>query len=188
MLRRAAIAGLMLVALAGVAASYLFLTDAMAGTGCDVRAIVGWKPSGSIAYYSEAFSHGPNCANAVVTIVVRTSKGVPLWVDAMPASQLMTFQRITTGHRMRAALVEWLDQPGTFKSSADLPAWAQGADAPAAGEFPFYPEADVDRDSYEKTRAAKAPVFCYVQGMESMSCVVLQGGTMSKIGVQSFPG
>jgi hypothetical protein len=31
-------------------------------------------------------------------------------------------------------------------------------------------------------------VFCYVQGMESMSCVVFRDGGMTKIGVQTFPG
>jgi len=32
------------------------------------------------------------------------------------------------------------------------------------------------------------PVFCYVQGMESMACVALQNGEMTKVGVQTFPG
>jgi hypothetical protein len=46
----------------------------------------------------------------------------------------------------------------------------------------------VDRDSYEQVRVAKVPVFCYVQGMESLACVVLKDGGMSKIGLQTFPG
>jgi hypothetical protein len=63
-----------------------------------------------------------------------------------------------------------------------------GAEHPVNGEFPFYPEPGVDRDYYEKARALRAPVFCYVQGMESMSFVALIEGGMVKLGVQSFPG
>ena len=66
--------------------------------------------------------------------------------------------------------------------------WPPGAQQPASGEFPFYPEEGVDRDYYEKARAARAPLFCYVQGMESMSCVAIIEGGMVKLGVQSFPG
>jgi hypothetical protein len=56
------------------------------------------------------------------------------------------------------------------------------------GEFYFYPEAGVDRATYESVRAARLPVFSYVQGMESMAVIVLRNGRMEKLGAQSFPG
>ena len=185
---RTTMAGLAVIALAAAAACYLLLPNAFAGTTCDVKASSAWKPSRGPAFRAEAISNGPNCENAVVMIVLRSGNGAPLWVDARLTKDLMTFQGIKTTAQMKSALVDWLDQPGTFKSSADLPPWAKGEEAPKAGEFPFYPEADVDQEAYEKVRASKAPVFCYVQGMESMSCVVYSDGGFMKVGVQSFPG
>jgi hypothetical protein len=100
----------------------------------------------------------------------------------------MVFVEAKTRAQMTRALGEWLLQSHTFRSTADLPPWKKGDEQPTSGEFPFYPEAGVDRDGYEQWRAQRLPVFCYVQGMESMSCVVLKDGQMTKIGVQTFPG
>jgi hypothetical protein len=56
-------------------------------------------------------------------------------------------------------------------------------------EFPFYLEPEWnDRVGYEELRARNAPMYCYVQGMESLACLALQDGQLYKIGVQSFPG
>ena len=59
---------------------------------------------------------------------------------------------------------------------------------PRSGEFPFYPEPYYDRSGYEVLRQSDVPLFCYVQGMESIACVALENGRMEKVGVQSFPG
>jgi hypothetical protein len=57
------------------------------------------------------------------------------------------------------------------------------------GEFPFYPEQGIERDMYEKTRAANLGTFCFVQGMESVGCYVVEPqGPLRKIGAQSLPG
>lgn len=187
-----AAAGFVALALTFGAAGFLsansFLAEAVAGPGCDVSAWSTWTPGRERAHRVEAFSHGPSCAKAAVTIIIRGPNGTPLWVDAMPASQLMQFQEVKNNRQMVDALRDWVSNPSTFKSTADLPAWPKGADAPTAGEFAFYPDKDVDQESYEQIRAARAPLFCYVQGMESMSCVVLQDGGMTKVGVQTFPG
>jgi hypothetical protein len=92
---------------------------------------------------------------------------------------------------MKAALGDWVDQrASTVKTTADLPEWAEGAETPMLGEFTFYPESGMDRETWNAVRAAKAPAFCYVQGMESMACVMLdkESGYVSKLGVQTFPG
>jgi hypothetical protein len=151
---------------------------------CNFGVTKAWR----FGYGSEAYSNGP-CAGAVVTIVVRAQNGKVVWTDAMPASQLMTFVDAKTPTQMKAALLDWLAQPHVFKSSGDLPVWNKGADAPVAGEFPFYPEGGVDRDTYMQIRAEKQAMFCYVQGMESMACVAIaKDGAATKVGVQSFPG
>lgn len=57
-----------------------------------------------------------------------------------------------------------------------------------SGEFPFYVEEGLDRAAYEAVRGRDAPMFCYIQGMESAACLALEDGRLAKIGVQSFPG
>jgi hypothetical protein len=158
------------------------------GPACTLGVVKPWVPFKGQVYGAEAYSNGSACADAVVTIVVRAQRRV-LWTDAMPAAQLMTFVEAKTPAKMKAALVDWLDQPHTFKSSADLPEWKKGAEAPEAGEFPFYPEAGVDRDTYMQIRSEKQAMFCYVQGMESMACVAIaKDGAATKVGLQTFPG
>jgi hypothetical protein len=164
-------------------------TAVAAAPGCSASTSTAWQPVRGRAYRLEAFASGPTCALAVVTLVVRAPDGRALWTDAAPAEHLMTFGEVKTRAQMAQALGEWLMQAHTFRSTAELPEWMRGQDTPMSGEFQFLPEAGIDRDTYEETRAAKLPVFCYVQGMESMSCIVLsKDGQMNKIGVQTFPG
>jgi len=165
-----------------------FGLPAQAAASCSASAAVPWMPLKGRAYPAEAFSNGPSCGLAAVTLVVRAPDGTALWVDAAPAAQLMTFVEVRTREQMARALSEWLSQAHSFKTSAELPAWRNGEPAPKSGEFAFIPEAGMDRASYEKTRAEKLPLFCYVQGMESLSCIALKDGQMTKVGVQTFPG
>ncbi len=177
----------LMTAIALFAASVVAPAEAAA---CNLSASKLWPATKGRPLATEAYSNGHNCALAVVVIVVRGADGKPIWHDAMPAEQVMTFVEAKTPKQMKAALGDWLYQSHTFKSTGDLPEWKKGAEAPVVvGEFPFYPEADVDQDTYSKIRAEKAPIFCYVQGMESLSCVALsKDGGMTKVGVQTFPG
>jgi hypothetical protein len=165
------------------------VVEAKAAPDCSAAAWRDWTPARGHRYRTEAFSNGGNCASAVVTIAVRAPDGTVLWSEAAPSAHLMIFAGIKTRGEMVKALGEWLAQDHMFKSSADFPPWAAGDDAPKSGEFPFYPEAGVDRETYEQIRAQRLPVFCYVQGMESLACLtVTADGQMEKVGVQLFPG
>ncbi len=156
---------------------------------CDARATMLWMPAQGQVVVAEAVSDGPTCALAVVTLVLRGPSGQPLWVDSRVASQVMTFGGVKTLAAMNKALNEWIAQRTSILARSDkLPDWQRGATAPQAGEFPFLPDADIDREAYMKIRAAKVPVFCYVQGMESMTCVALTADGIMKVGVQTFPG
>jgi hypothetical protein len=157
---------------------------------CAASASAAWKPAGGKTYRSEAFSNGPICALAMATLVVRAPDGKVVWSDALATEHLMTFNEVKTRAQMAGALREWLIQSHTFNSTADLPPWNAGSAAPtSSNEFPFYADAALGREAYEKMRAEKLPVFCYVQGMESMTCLGLSmEGEMTKIGVQTFPG
>lgn len=163
--------------------------DANAAADCSAAASRVWTPAKGRNFRTEAFSNGGSCAQAVVTIAVRAPDGTVLWSEAAPGAHVMTFAGVKSRAEMVKALGDWLDQDHMFKTSGDLPPWAKGDETPKSGEFPFYPEAGVDRETYEQIRAQKLPVFCYVQGMESLACLtVTREGQMEKIGVQLFPG
>jgi hypothetical protein len=157
---------------------------------CNVRTSVAWTEAGS-GYTAQALSDGPNCALAALMLIVRDPAGKPIWTDSRPAAQLMTFQDVKDKAGMAKALTEWIDQSHSMmKRGESLPPWDHDQAQPENGEFPFYLEPGVDRELYEKYRRANGPLFCYVQGMESMACISLDTETeeMTKVGVQSFPG
>jgi hypothetical protein len=168
---------------------FAVVLPARAASDCNLSASASWKADAGRTLRTESFSNGAACKHAVVTLVVREASGKALWVDAAPAEQLMTFVEARSRKQMKRALRDWLFQSHNFKSTAELPEWKKGAEGPMNGEFPFYAEPDVDRETYERIRAEKQPVFCYVQGMESMACLGLsKDGALTKIGVQLFPG
>jgi hypothetical protein len=156
--------------------------------GCDARAVQAWSV-GEGELSVEAATAGPDCARAVATLVVRDSSGVPLYADVHLAEHVMTLAPARDQAAMQTALGEWLTPSTIMASTSALPDWPENATAPQSGEFPFYPEEGYDRESYTALRQNNLPLFCYVQGMESMACVAFSGeGQVSKIGVQTFPG
>jgi hypothetical protein len=173
----------------GIVALALAGSVAAANADCDARSRAVWAGSHK-GIVAEATSQGATCANAVVTLVLRASTGKPLWVDSRIGAHVMIFAGVTDKGAMTHALGDWIDQRSTTLARTDnLPDWPKGANAPQAGEFPFYPESDIDQEMYLKLRGAKLPLFCYVQGMESMACVALgPDGAVTKVGVQAFPG
>jgi hypothetical protein len=173
----------------GATISALVFGAAGAWADCDALARAKWAGSGQ-SFSAEASAQGPTCDNAVVTMVLRDPNGKPVWVESFVAAQVMPFAGVVERKAMTAALAEWIDQKSsTLPRSDKLPDWPEGAEAPQAGEFPFYPDEGVDREFYMKLRGQKLPLFCYVQGMESMACVALdKDGGLTKVGVQTFPG
>jgi len=172
----------------GIAALALAGSVATAHADCGGLAHTAWVKGVT----AEAMSQGPTCANAIVTVVLRDSNGKPLWVDSRIGAQVMLFADVSDLKKMNAALKDWIDQSRSQLARTDkLPDWPKGADAPKSGdggEFPFYPEGEIDREAYMKLRAAKLPMFCYVQGMESLACVALAPEGATKVGLQTFPG
>jgi hypothetical protein len=137
----------------------------------------------------EASSAGVDCESANAAIVLRNSAGEGLYSETFPAAQVLTLATARTQAGMQAALSEWIASSNhSMDTSGALPDWPQGADAPVSGEFPFYPREGMTRDAYMNLRRANVPLFCFVQGMESMACLALEGGAVAKAGVQAFPG
>lgn len=157
--------------------------------GCDARAVQTWNATPEAALSVEAASTGPGCDRAVATIVIRDSSGNPLYVDTHIAAQVMVLAGAADQAGMQTALGEWADSSNAaMATTAALPEWPANAEAPQSGEFPFYADEGVDRESYASLRAQNLPLFCYVQGMESLRCVAFENGGISSVGVQLFPG
>jgi hypothetical protein len=156
--------------------------------GCDARGVSQWAV-GEDTFFVEATTNGPDCARAVATIVVRNASGEALYTESHVASEVMTLHGAGDPSAMQAALGEWVDgsnQP--FANTGALPAWAANAEAPSNGEFPFYPTEGHTRETWAALRAHADPIFCYVQGMESMACIIYGDGGIEHLGVQTFPG
>jgi hypothetical protein len=93
----------------------------------------------------------------------------------------------TDAASMEAALNEWIWTPTSEGRTGDLGDWAEGEPGPG-GEFPFLPEEWISREDYLQLRKDNLPVFCHVQGRESLACYQLKNNALEKIGVQAFPG
>ena len=151
---------------------------ALAGPNCGASASRGWVGGTTI----EAFAQGPTCAKAVVTLVIRNKSGNPLFIQAHDTAFLMNFTQSPAANAkvMAANLKDWISGGG-FMTSADK--------LSVDGEFPFTLDEGVDKDMFAKYRKAKSPIYCYIQGMESGNCLVLdRDGAVVDLGVQSFPG
>ncbi len=154
--------------------------------GCDARAFSEWTVNEQL-FSIEATTEGPDCARAVATLTVRNTSGEPIYTQSHITSELMTLAPAQNPAAMNTALAEWVAPNATMNSTSTLPEWAANSETPG-GEFPFYPVEGHTRESYAAMRAANDPMFCYVQGMESLSCIIYGDGGIEHIGVQAFPG
>ncbi len=160
-----------------------------AQNGCPATANTSWTADGGVVFSIDASAMGATCAQASATLAIKNAAHETAWTETYPASQVMVLAGAESVADMQRRLAEWINPPGAAAdSTGDLPEWADDAQAPADGEFPFHPEQGMDRRSYEAVRARDAAMFCYVQGMESQACFAVQDGGLRRLGVQTFPG
>jgi hypothetical protein len=160
-----------------------------AATSCSAEASQPWRPISGGAFTVEATASGPDCEHAVATIVIRDAQDDVLWAEAAAVEHIMTLAGARTSAEMETALADWINSDNsTMATTSALPDWPENAAGPQNGEFPFYVDDAYNRAAYMTLRQSDAPLFCYVQGMESMACLALAGGEISKVGVQAFPG
>lgn len=161
-----------------------------ADAGCAVSVSTPWRPLSGTEFSIEASTMGTDCAKAVATIVVRNVQGDALWAQAYSTEHVMLLAPAQDPAAMRIALAEWIapESNTTLQMTGGLPEWPANADSPQNGEFPFYPDEGTTREDYNAVRDANTPMYCYVQGMESLACVALRDGALQSVGVQTFPG
>lgn len=158
--------------------------EAAGPNNCPAQASHDWG-----GYAVTAIANGADCAQAQAVLTITTPGGDVGFTHTYPVAQVMVLRGAESPADMERMLREWIVPPGAAKdSTGDLPVWAANAEQPVSGEFPFYPEEGVDRAAYEALRRSDAPMFCFVQGMESEACVAAENGAVRTIGVQTFPG
>ena len=111
-----------------------------------------------------------------------------MYGQAFPASQIRTLAGADSVADMQQRLQDWVSPSETLNSTGDLPEWAANAENPGASTAPFRPYGGTDRAAYAALRAADAPMFCFVQSMESQACFWLDAGAFRRIGEQQLPG
>jgi hypothetical protein len=171
----------------------------MAAADCNTSVSRKWNVNSKQAYLIEASSIGPDCKRAVTVMVVRDGNGEVKYSLSMASKDNAVFggladKPVADLKAMRVALGEWLDAGLSSKKNrlSKFLEWKAGTDGPAEtppAEFPFTVSSEISRETYEAWRKQNVPVFCFVQGMESMRCLVLtKEGTINEVGIQSFPG
>jgi hypothetical protein len=140
-------------------------------------------------YTAEASTQG-ECGLGELVLTVRNQNGDIEFSDTFGPSDLFGFYDIFTFQDMNLALTDWVSNYADESSTAKLPPWPVGADGPEAGEFPFYVEEGVSQALYEEIRAQDRPMVCFIQGGESLLCLVQhpETGDLEALGVQTFPG
>jgi hypothetical protein len=158
---------------------------------CNAQAEKAWVVDPQHIFKADAATMGPSCDKAVVVMAVRASDGTPLIAWSARVADVFGLYDVEDVNTMKPALEAWIDQAETpFKTSAEMPEWAAGRDAPgsAGEEFPFHAESWIDRETWQAIRTEKVPVFAFAQGRESQAVYVLRNDQLELIGVQQFPG
>ena len=176
-----------------------FTTAPNVWADCNATVSKKWNVGRSLPYSVEASSVGPDCKRAVALLVVRDGNGEVKYSLSMASKDNLVFSNLADApvadiNRMRVALGDWLDAGLSSKKNglSKFLEWKAGTEGPAENppaEFPFTVNSDLSREKYETWRKQNLPVFCFVQGMESMRCIVrTKEGSINEIGIQSFPG
>jgi hypothetical protein len=156
---------------------------------CDAAVDGEWASPNGQRFRVEATTSGPACRQSAAVIIVRNAAGDVVWTDARPAALVAGLNTPTTRTPMTYALRDWIGLATRGQTTADLPPWPHREPGPTSSSgFEFEPEPWINREHYLALRARAAPMFCYVQGLESLACLVEQNGRLEKIGVQAFPG
>ena len=180
--------GLSVLSVLGVVSAVPNIAHSQASVRCTARATAPWVGGPAPRLRLEAFSDGPTCAKAIAVFAVRDSVGKVVFSQSHTSEFLATTSQARTPTQMRAALGAWLGAGDRRFNHATLPNWLVGADRPVEQEFPFMPDPSITRADYLAIKSSRAPVLCYVQGMESLNCLVYRNGGLEPFGIQSFPG
>jgi hypothetical protein len=155
---------------------------------CTTFASAPWTAGPSPRLKIEAFSDGPSCAKAVAVFVVRDAAGTVLYSDSHQTRFVLPLSEARTRAQLQTALQRWMVGISSTNQKNSLPDWPRGAATPVDTEFGFTPAEGITREDYLAVKSGRAPLLCYVQGMESIRCLVYRNGGIDVFGIQAFPG
>lgn len=179
----------------GAALAAFLLAAAQAATPCIATASSPWPAAGE-DYVVEAVSGGSTSCDGATAVSVRSSGGDLIWTEAQVTSWNDFLAGAADSADLTKRLAELVDQSkAAFKTSADLPDWKKGAEAPLNKDgMPFFVEATEGGASgwYESVRAEKYPLLCFRQAVHYLGCYALvsngpQDQTLMKIGQLQLP-
>lgn len=163
-----------------------------ASPSCEAVANTTWAAGAKTKLAISASYDGADCTSAEAALTVTDAAGKQLYTFSLPVevAQNTIFADADSADKMHTALAEWIDPAGntTMQTTSALPEWKAGVEEPGNDEFPFMPE--VSREEYAKLRGENRPLYCHVQGGESMACLAFDeaAGALVKVGLQRFPG
>lgn len=182
------------IACAGVASLTVSVSAAQAAPPrCDLTSTQNWiipAMQGSAATTLRVIgrSTGRRCSKAALSYTILNARGRVLFRKNYQSEFVAPFTQVRTRTQMAAALTDWIRPVNRANFKADLPDWLPGADAPVEREFGFTPAETMTREEYLGIKGDRTPLRCYVQGIESINCVIYHGGVVDPFGVQAFPG
>jgi hypothetical protein len=185
--------------LAGLVSALIIGTSALPSTtmaasqGCALTSATNWTipaARGSAATTLRVIgrSSGRSCAKAALSYTILNARGRVVFRQTYQSDAVATFIGVRTQNQMRGALTDWIRPVNGVSFRANLPDWLVGADGPVEREFGFTPAETMTREEYLGIKGDRTPIRCYVQGIESINCLIYHGGVVDPFGVQQFPG
>jgi hypothetical protein len=167
-----------------------------ASAACSHSVSKPWASAKKYGLVLNAYSVGEKCGSTAVVLSVTSRSGETLWVSAYTADTVAVFARdgARSEKGLKAALKDWITigQESKMKRVSDLPDWLAGASGvlPPGAEFGYVPDEEtLSREFYLEQRNAGAPLFCFVTGMESETCIIATDAkSVTAFGGTRFPG
>jgi hypothetical protein len=167
-----------------------------ASSACNHSVSKPWASAKKYGLVLNAYSVGEKCGSTAVVLSVTSRSGETLWVSAYTADTVAVFARdgARSEKGLNAALKDWITigQESKMKRVSDLPDWLAGASGVLSqgAEFGYVPDEEtLSREFYLEQRNAGAPLFCFVTGMESETCIIATDAkSVTAFGGTRFPG
>jgi hypothetical protein len=128
---------------------------------------------------------GPTCTHAKIVVTLRTASRQTIWTEWAYLS-VVEFAQFpdeevpeVTFERVIGVVENWV----SVENSSEAPAWPDGisslAEVPASGLAQY--DTKLNRQRYERIRAAHQPMLCIPIGPESAHCIAMDTSTQTLV-------
>ena len=148
---------------------------------CGLSSEMVWSGDPAAGLHVRAQSHCDGKGAVEVSLTFTNADGEVLDRQTYVKDQVMLLAW-SGGAAFQGALDDWLDHMNRPRPTSELPGLCEPS------EFPFLRDENLSEADYEALRAGNRNMLCYVQGMESERCLILEDGALVDVGIQIFPG